>query len=125
MREVFYAPCKNHGLYFSNKNTHIALVAHLFGLLGAVMVPAFIGNYLVAMKQFKYQEWIEANSRIQATMMRMVPPTALAIAKDQKLENVDLSSVNVILCAGATLQTEVVQRLQHLLKGVSIIQGYG
>jgi len=112
-------------LVFDNKHTDISRVAHLFGLLGAVMVPAFVGNYLVAMKQFKYQEWIDACSRIQATMMRMVPPTALAIAKDPKLENVNLSSVDVILCAGATSQAEVVQRLQYLLKGVSIIQGYG
>jgi 4-coumarate--CoA ligase len=55
----------------------------------------------------------------------MVLPTAVAISKDPNLENIDLISVNTILCAGATLQTEVVLRLQHLLKGVSIIQGYG
>lgn len=107
-REVFYAP-----------------FCHLFGLLGALLVPPYIGNYLVAMKQFNYKEWIDANVRIKATSMRMVPPTAVAISKDPNLENVDLSSVNTILCAGATLQTEVVQRLQYLLKGVSIIQGYG
>jgi len=89
------------------------------------MVPAYIGSYLVVMKQFDYQEWIEACSRIRATTMKMVPPTALAIAKDPRLESVDLSSVSLILCAGATLQAEVVHRLQYLMKGVSIVQGYG
>jgi len=77
------------------------------------------------MKQFNYKEWIDACSRIRATTMRMVPPTAVAISKDPNIENIDLTSVDTILCAGATLQTEVVQRLQFLLKGVSIIQGYG
>lgn len=77
------------------------------------------------MKQFNYKEWIEANARIKATSMSMVPPTAVAISKDPNLETIDLTSVETILCAGATLQAEVVLRLQHLLKGVSIIQGYG
>jgi acyl-coenzyme A synthetase/AMP-(fatty) acid ligase len=76
------------------------------------------------MKQLNYKEWIKANARIKAITISMVPPTAVVISKDPNLENIDLTSVNTILCAGATLQTEVVLRLQHLLKGVSIIQGY-
>jgi acyl-CoA synthetase (AMP-forming)/AMP-acid ligase II len=97
----------------------------MFGLLGAVLVPSYIGNYVLAMKQFNYAEWIEANSRIRATSMKMVPPTAVAITKDPNVEKLQLDSVNTVICAGGTLQAEVVQRLQSLLKGVSIIQAYG
>ena len=77
------------------------------------------------MKQFEYQTWITACSTIKATNMKMVPAIAVAIAKDPNAEKLDLGSVNYITCAGATLQTEVIRRLQHLLKGVSILQGYG
>ena len=57
--------------------------------------------------------------------MKMVPPTAVAISKDPNVEKLQLDSVNTILCAGGTLQVEVVQKLQRLLKGVSIVQSYG
>lgn len=97
----------------------------MFGLLGAILVPSFIGNYVMCMKQFEYKEWIEANSRIRATTMKMVPPTAVAISKDPKVGRFQLGCVNTIVCAGGTLQTEVVQRLQEILNGVSIIQAYG
>jgi acyl-CoA synthetase (AMP-forming)/AMP-acid ligase II len=107
-REVFYAP-----------------FAHMFGLLGGVLGPSYVGNYVLAMKQFNYDEWLEANSRIRATGMKMVPPTAVAISKDPKVEKLQLGSVNTIVCAGGTLQAEVVKRLQHVLKGVSIVQSYG
>jgi acyl-coenzyme A synthetase/AMP-(fatty) acid ligase len=55
----------------------------------------------------------------------VVPPTALAIAKDPNIEKYDLTSVQVIMCAGATLQAEIVGRLQALMGGCDIVQGYG
>lgn len=97
----------------------------MFGLLGAVLVPSYTGNYVMAMKQFDYQAWIEANARVRATTMKVVPPTAVAISKDPNVEKFQLDSVNTIVCAGGTLQTEVFRRLQALLKGVSIVQAYG
>ena len=97
----------------------------MFGLLGAMLVPSFLGSYCMIMKQFEYQQWIIACSAIKATNMKMVPAIAVAIAKDPNAEKLDLGSVNYITCAGATMQAEVVRRLQFLLKGVSILQGYG
>ncbi|GAB7354598.1 hypothetical protein MBLNU459_g5039t1 [Dothideomycetes sp. NU459] len=107
-REVFFAP-----------------FAHTFGLLGAMLVPSFVGSYIAIMHQFEYGRWIQACADIKATTMKMVPAIAVAISKDENLERLDLQSVNTIMSAGATLQAEVVKRLQHLLRGVSITQGYG
>jgi 4-coumarate--CoA ligase len=55
----------------------------------------------------------------------MVPPIAIAIAKDPFVQTLDLTSVHTILCAGAPLQVDVVQALQKLMGGVRITQGYG
>lgn len=97
----------------------------MFGLLGVVAIPAFVGNYVMLMRQFVYADYIEACAKIKATTMKMVPAIAVAISKDPRIEKLDLSSVNTVLSAGATLQAEVVNRLQKLLNGVYIIQGYG
>jgi acyl-CoA synthetase (AMP-forming)/AMP-acid ligase II len=94
-------------------------------MISGIIVPPFVGSYIAILKQFNYHDFVYGVARTKATMMRMVPPTAVAIAKDPALNEIDLSSANTILCSGATLQGEVVERLQHLLKGVAIVQGYG
>lgn len=97
----------------------------MFGLLAAVLIPSFVGNYLKIMKQFEYNQWIKACADIKATSMKMVPAIVVAITKDPNAANLDLRSVETITSAGATLQGEVVGKLQQLLQGVSILQGYG
>ena len=109
-REVFYPP-----------------LAHVFGFVGALVPTAFNGVYVLLMRQFEYRKWIVACARIRATMMRGVPAIAVMITKDPDIASgrLKLTSVDVLLCAGATLQTEVVSRLQELLGDISIVQGYG
>ena len=58
-------------------------------------------------------------------MFPVVPPIALAIAKDPNIDKVDLTTVQVIMAAGATLQKVVVDRLQEVMNGCDILQGYG
>jgi acyl-CoA synthetase (AMP-forming)/AMP-acid ligase II len=55
----------------------------------------------------------------------MVPAVAVAISKDRRINNLDLTSVHTLMCAGAALQIEVVQKLQQIMPRVSIVQGYG
>ncbi|KAJ5360227.1 hypothetical protein N7517_009418 [Penicillium concentricum] len=102
-REVVYAPC----------------------FLGAVLKPAFLGCYVVVMKRFDYEAYIEACAKSRVTIMKMIPATAVAIAKDQTVDKHDLGSVRHILCTGATLQEQIVRRLQDIMKGCAIIQSYG
>ncbi|KAF2502607.1 acyl-CoA synthetases/AMP-acid ligases II [Lophium mytilinum] len=98
---------------------------HMFGLVAAVLNPVHCASHVVIMKQFEYLKYIEASARLRATIMRMVPPIALAIAKDPNIAKYDLTSVNVIMCAGATLQAEIVNQLQTIMGGCDILQGYG
>jgi len=109
-REVFYPP-----------------LGHMFGLVGAVLPAAFHGVHIVLMRQFNYRKWVETCARIRATVMRSVPAIAVMISKDPDLKSrkLDLTSVQSLQCAGATLQAEVVANLQTLLQGMSIVQGYG
>jgi len=98
---------------------------HMFGLLAAVLNPANCGSHIVILKQFEYTKYIEACARLRSTIMRVVPPIALAIAKDPNIDKVDLTTVQVIMAAGATLQKVVVDRLQEVMNGCDILQGYG
>ncbi|KAF1812760.1 acyl-CoA synthetases/AMP-acid ligases II [Eremomyces bilateralis CBS 781.70] len=107
-REVFFGP-----------------FPHLFGLLGGVLIPAFLGNYIAILPAFVYDQYIQSCSKVGSTVMRMVPAVAVAITKDPRIDQLDLTTVKTLMCAGAALQVEVVQRLQQIMPRVSITQGYG
>ncbi|KAJ5753302.1 acyl-CoA synthetases/AMP-acid ligases II [Penicillium odoratum] len=107
-REVVYAP-----------------LCHMLGFIGAVLKPAFLGCYAVILERFHYETYIQACAKARVTIMKMIPATAVAIAKDRSIEQHDLSNVRHILCTGATLQAQIVRRLQEIMKSCAIIQSYG
>ncbi|OGE55191.1 hypothetical protein PENARI_c005G11496 [Penicillium arizonense] len=107
-REVFFAP-----------------FAHMLGALGAILVPPFVGSYVGVMKEFELQDYIKACAKSRATILKAVPSVVVAFAQHPLAQKLNLTSVNNILSAGATLKPEVVAKLQNLLKGVSFVQGYG
>ncbi|KAL6229051.1 hypothetical protein BDW75DRAFT_246085 [Aspergillus navahoensis] len=106
--EVFYAP-----------------LCHIYGMVTAVLSPAFIGHLVVIMRVFDFQNYIHVCQKKRATIMRVVPPTAMAMAKDKGLRALDLSSVHTLSCAGAALGEATQDSLQKLFNGVAVVQGYG
>ncbi|KAF2742950.1 acyl-CoA synthetases/AMP-acid ligases II [Sporormia fimetaria CBS 119925] len=106
--EVFYAP-----------------LCHIYGLITALLAPLFSGCFVVLMRKYDLKGYIQACSQLRATLLKVVPPTAVALAKDPWLATQDLTSVNTIMCAGAVLAPEIIARLEELMKGVCITQAYG
>lgn len=79
----------------------------------------------MAMKRFDFKRYIERCAEIRATTLRLVPSTAVLIAKDSGLQRLDLTSVRYILCSGAALQSQIVEKLHSLMAETEIVQGYG
>lgn len=100
-------------------------VCHIYGLVTAVLSPAFIGHFVLIMQAYDYGSYLNACQETRATVMRVVPPTAMAMAKDSSIRDLDLSSVHTLVCAGAALGEETQAGLQQLMKGVNVTQGYG
>ena len=100
--------------------------AHVYGLVSGVLLPAFVGCYLVAMSRFDFLAYLKRCASIKATILRLVPATAARLTKDPSIKGLDLKSVRTIMCSGASLATETVQKLQGILSPeVSILNGYG
>jgi acyl-CoA synthetase (AMP-forming)/AMP-acid ligase II len=97
----------------------------MIGVLGAVIVPAFVGSYICAMRQFTLPQYIRACAETKATSLKVVPSVAVAFIQHPLAQELDLSSIKYVRCAGATLQLEVVEKLQNIFKGVHFVQGYG
>lgn len=100
--------------------------AHIYGVVSAVLVPAWVGSYMQAMKSFDYLKYMRRCSEIKATVLRLVPAVAVTMVKDPDVRNMNLSSVRTIMCSGAALSADVLDELRGMLApGASVLNGYG
>lgn len=100
-------------------------MAHIYGIISGLLIPSFVGSYVVLMKNFDFLQYVERSVDIRATILRLVPSTAIRLVKDPQVRQKDLSCVNHVYCAGASLASEVVVELQRMLHGTYILGGYG
>lgn len=77
------------------------------------------------MRTFDFLPYLCKAAEIRASILRLVPATAIRLIKDPEARALDLSSVQTVYCAGASLETSVAQGLQKMLNGTSILNGYG
>jgi acyl-coenzyme A synthetase/AMP-(fatty) acid ligase len=90
-----------------------------------VLAAPFVGHFVLIMRDFNFDEYLNHCHQRRATILRVVPPTAMAMAKNPALRPIDLSSVHTLVCAGAALGDATQAGLQKIMKGVSVVQGYG
>lgn len=100
--------------------------AHVYGLVSAVLMPAWIGSYLQIMKRFDYLEYLRRCADIKATVLRLVPAAAVRMIKDPTVKQLDLTSVQAVMCSGAGLSDSTVEALKGMLApGAGVLNGYG
>ncbi|PGH10484.1 hypothetical protein AJ80_07527 [Polytolypa hystricis UAMH7299] len=107
-REIFYAP-----------------FSHIYGIIAAMTLAPFYGHYVVLMRRYQFEKYIERCSKIRATVLRLIPATAVSMVKDPFVRGLDLKSVDTVMCAGAPLQAHVVQQMKEMMGRTDIVQGYG
>jgi 4-coumarate--CoA ligase len=85
----------------------------------------WLGGYIMLMKKYTLEGFLQLSSKIKANILRIVPPIAFAMTKSKIIEELNLGSVKYILCTGAALQEDVIQSLQKRFNEAPIFQGYG
>ncbi|KAH8650068.1 luciferin 4-monooxygenase [Xylariales sp. PMI_506] len=109
MREVFYPS-----------------FAHIYGMTCGVLVPAWLGSFVVAMKHYDFMGYVRRCARIRATVLRLVPATAIRMAKDPVVRGLGLASVKAVMCSGAALSADTVEELRGILDpAAAVLNGYG
>ncbi|KAF2421079.1 luciferin 4-monooxygenase [Tothia fuscella] len=102
--------------------------AHIYGIVSAVLLSAFVGSHTVAMKHFDFVPYLQRCVGLRATILRLVPATAIRLANDPAVARLglDLSSVRFIMCSGAALSADIIERLQQMLHPTAaVLNGYG
>jgi acyl-CoA synthetase (AMP-forming)/AMP-acid ligase II len=97
---------------------------HVYGLCVIMNLGLLAGATLVTMPRFELEEFLDLLERHRVTHAYVVPPIALALAKDPAVEGRDLSALRHILCAAAPLGADLAEEVAERI-GCTVSQGYG
>ena len=97
---------------------------HIYGL--AVMMNQFLasGGLLVTLPRFELELYLQIAEKYRARALWVVPPIALALAKNPLVREYDLSALENVVCAAAPLGPELEEALAKRLNCICV-QGFG
>lgn len=93
----------------SSADTQLVVLplSRIYGLTKALHWPLFIGTPVVILPKFDLVPFCELVQRYRATVCLIVPPMALALAREAVVDGYDLSSLRVVMSGAAPLGTEM------------------
>jgi acyl-CoA synthetase (AMP-forming)/AMP-acid ligase II len=97
---------------------------HIYGIVAFMSYSMRLGATVVTMPRFDLEQYLELVQRHRVTILHVVPPIALALAKHPLVDRFDLSAVRAAFSAAAPLGDSVANALHQRL-GFRISQAYG
>src|SRR5262245_8424131 len=97
---------------------------HIYGMVVIVKLGLSQGGTIVTMPRFDMQEFLGTAQKYRATILPIVPPIVLGMAKHPGLDQFDLSSVRLAFTGAAPLGEDTARALSKRL-GCPVVQGYG
>ncbi|XP_064957541.1 4-coumarate--CoA ligase 2-like [Musa acuminata AAA Group] len=98
---------------------------HIFALNSALLCSLRAGAATMLMPKFEIRTMLEGIQTHRVSVAAVVPPLVLALAKNQEIENYDLSSMRIILSGAAPLGKELEDALRIRVPQAILGQGYG
>lgn len=113
-------------LAVSAKDVVIAVLPffHVYGMCVIMNLGLLAGATLVTMPRFELGQFLDLLERYRVTRAYVVPPIALALAKDGEVGRRDLSSLRHVLCGAAPLGADLAEEVAERI-GCSVTQGCG
>ncbi|XP_039026635.1 4-coumarate--CoA ligase-like 5 [Hibiscus syriacus] len=107
---------------------HICTVPmfHIYGFGAFAIGKLGNGTKVVILSKFDMNEMLSAVEKYRATCLPLVPPILLALVKDadEIRKKYDLSSLQTLVCGGAPLSKDLIDRFLEKFPTVDIRQGY-
>jgi acyl-CoA synthetase (AMP-forming)/AMP-acid ligase II len=97
---------------------------HIYGLVVVMQLGLWAGATIVVMPRFELPQYLDLIERYAATMLHVVPPVILALAKHPAVDGRNLSSVRKLFSGAAPLGADLIERCTSRL-GCVVQQGYG
>jgi len=97
---------------------------HIYGIVAFLNLSLRMGVTVVTMPRFDLEQYLQLVQKYGVTILHVVPPIALALAKHPVVANYDLKGVRGAFSAAAPLSGTVADALYERL-GFRISQAYG
>ena len=97
---------------------------HIYGLVVIMLLGFRSGATLVVMSRFELEPYLDCVERYRATMLHVVPPIVVALAKSVAVNGRDFSAVRKLFSGAAPLGADVIGQCTARV-GAVIQQGYG
>jgi acyl-CoA synthetase (AMP-forming)/AMP-acid ligase II len=97
---------------------------HIYGMVVIMALNLASGAVTVSIPRFDFAEFLAIAQKYRATILPLVPPVVLGMAKSPAVSQFDLSSVRLVFCGAAPLGEDIARELGKKL-GCPVVQGYG
>src|SRR6185503_12574233 len=97
---------------------------HIYGIVAFLSLAMKQGATVVTMPRFDLEQYLQLAEKHRVTILHVVPPIVLALAKHPVVDRFDLSTVRGVFSAAAPLGKEVADAL-HARLGIRVSQAYG
>ena len=97
---------------------------HIYGIVAFMNASLYQGATVVTMPRFDLEQYLQLAQKYGVTILHVVPPVALALAKHPIVANFDLSKVRGAFSAAAPLGQAVATAVHQRL-GFRVSQAYG
>lgn len=107
-REIFFPP-----------------LSHIYGLYVCALMSPWLGSYVCMVPSFDVATYCRLMHEKRATLARLVPPVALALAQSDVVKKYTYEHLEYFSCSAAPLTPVVACQLRRQFPGVSLCQTYG
>ncbi len=97
---------------------------HIYGMVVLLSMGLSQGSTLVTMPRFDLKDYLQLIQDQRITVLFIVPPIGLALARHPLVEDFDLSSVRLVLSGAAPMSAELEEAIGRRTGAISA-QGYG
>src|SRR5262249_43616273 len=97
---------------------------HIYGMVVIMKLGLCQGGTIVTMPRFDMQDFLATVQKYKVTIVPIVPPIVLGMAKHPQLEQFHLSRVRLAFTGAAPLGEDIARALSKRL-GCPVVQGYG
>ncbi|KAE8655363.1 4-coumarate--CoA ligase 1 [Hibiscus syriacus] len=118
---------ENPNLYFHTEDVILCTLPmfHVYALNSIMLCGLRAGAAILIMQKFEIGLLLELIQKYKVTIVPIVPPIVLAIAKSSETDKYDLSSVRVVKSGAAPLGKELEDAVRAKFPGAKLGQGYG
>lgn len=108
---------ENPNLYLRRNDVVLCVLPmfHIFSLSSIVLISIRSGAALLLMEKFEIESLLRLIERHEVTVAAVVPPLVVALVKNPRLADFDLSSIRLVLSGAAPLRKELEEALMERL----------